>query len=230
MQPFCFTGTTDEEKSLVCPEALVPDHTSERDDGWKGFRIIGQLDFSLIGILARISEILASNGIGIFAVSTFNTDYIFTKEENSDKALAVLHAAGGLSSSWLNCDETPCGLAAGVFMVLHKRILKEGKMIKIYGMPTCPYCDYVHEQIVGRENEFEYINIGENIRNMSIFTRMRDTNPVFDHCKDIGDVGVPAFVFEDGRVSLDPADAGLIEYGSPNACSVEDHKNGRKGC
>ena len=115
-------------------------------------------------------------------------------------------------------------------MVLHKRRLKEGKMIKIYGMPTCPYCDYVHEQIVGREDEFEYINIGENIRNMSIFTRMRDTNPVFDHCKDIGDVGVPAFVFEDGRVSLDPADAGQIEYGSPNACSVEDHKNGRKGC
>ncbi len=103
-------------------------------------------------------------------------------------------------------------------------------MIKIYGMPTCPYCDYVHEQIAGRENEFEYINIGENIRNMSAFTRLRDTSPVFDHCKAIGDVGIPAFVFEDGRVSVDPADAGLIEYGSPNACSVDDHKNGRKGC
>ena len=80
-------------------------------------------------------------------------------------------------------------------------------MIKIYGMPTCPYCDYVHEQIKGRENEFEYINIGENIRNMSAFTRLRDTSPVFDHCKEIGDVGIPAFVFEDGRVSIDPADA-----------------------
>ena len=68
-------------------------------------------------------------------------------------------------------------------------------MIKIYGMPTCPYCDYVHEQIKGREDEFEYINIGENIRNMSVFTRLRDTNPVFDHCKEIGDVGIPAFVF-----------------------------------
>jgi glutaredoxin-related protein len=110
-------------------------------------------------------------------------------------------------------------------MVLHKRILKEGKMIKIYGMPTCPYCDYVHEQIVGRENEFEYINIGENIRNMSIFTRMRDTNPVFDHCKDIGDVGVPAFVFEDGRVSLDPADAGLIATNPPYGERIEEKKN-----
>ena len=107
-------------------------------------------------------------------------------------------------------------------------------MIKIYGMPSCPYCAYVHQQIIGRENEFEYIDIGENIRNMSAFTRLRDTlrdtNPVFDRMKAIGDVGIPAFVFEDGRVSIDPADAGLIEYGSPEACSIEDHKSGRKGC
>jgi glutaredoxin-related protein len=107
---------------------------------------------------------------------------------------------------------------------------KEAYMIKIYGMPTCPYCDFVHEQIKGREDEFQYINIGENIRNMSAFTRLRDTNPVFDHCKEIGDVGIPAFVFEDGRVSIDPADAGLVEYGSPDACSIDDHKSGRKGC
>ena len=54
-RPFCFIGTTDEENSLVCPEETVPEHTIERDDGWRGFRITGQLDFSLIGILARIS-------------------------------------------------------------------------------------------------------------------------------------------------------------------------------
>ena len=103
-------------------------------------------------------------------------------------------------------------------------------MIKIYGMPTCPYCDFIHEQIVGRENEFEYINIGENIRNMGAFTRLRDTNPAFDQSKEIGDVGIPAFVLEDGSITLDPAVVGLIEYGTPNACSIEDHKSGRKGC
>ena len=91
---FCFTGKTDEENSLVCPEALVPENTIERDDGWKGFRIIGQLDFSLIGILARISRILAETGIGIFAISTYNTDYILTKEENFKKAMKVLKNAG----------------------------------------------------------------------------------------------------------------------------------------
>ena len=103
-------------------------------------------------------------------------------------------------------------------------------MIKIYGMPSCPYCEYVHKQIKGREKEFQFIDIGKNIRNMSAFTKLRDTAPVFDRMKAIGDVGIPAFVFEDGRVSIDPADAGLIEYGSPEACSSEDHKSGRKGC
>ena len=100
-------------------------------------------------------------------------------------------------------------------------------MIKVYGMPTCPYCDYIHEQIKGREDEFQYINIGENIRNMSAFTRLRDTNPVFDRMKAIGDVGIPAFVLEDGSVTIDPADVGLIEFGSAAACSIEDHKSGR---
>ena len=92
--PFVFTGSTDEEKSLVCPTAIVPQNIVERDDGWNAFRIIGILDFSLIGILARISGVLAENGIGIFAVSTFNTDYIFVKKTNFDKAIKALEDAG----------------------------------------------------------------------------------------------------------------------------------------
>ena len=93
-KPFCFTGATDEELSLVCPSDIVPSNTTERDDGWRAFRIVGTLDFSLIGILARISEILASNEIGIFAISTYNTDYILTKEGNYDRALDVLKRSG----------------------------------------------------------------------------------------------------------------------------------------
>lgn len=87
-------------------------------------------------------------------------------------------------------------------------------MIKIYGLPTCPYCDYIYEQIKGREDEFEYINIGEHIKNMSAFTRLRDSSPVFDHSKEIGDVGIPAFELEDGTITLKPEDVGLVEYGS----------------
>lgn len=93
-QPFVFSGRTDQEKSLVCPTDLVPDKTLAREDDWRAFRIYGELDFSLIGILAKISKVLAENAIGIFAISTYNTDYILTKEENFDKALKVLAKAG----------------------------------------------------------------------------------------------------------------------------------------
>ena len=91
---FYFIGKTDEEISLVCRTEDTPQNTIEREDGWKGFRIEGVLDFSLIGILAEISGILAANQIGIFAVSTYNTDYILVKQENFEKALAVLRQAG----------------------------------------------------------------------------------------------------------------------------------------
>ena len=92
--PFYFVGKTDEEISLVCRTEDVPDDTTEREDGWKAFKIQGVLDFSLIGILAKISTVLAEKQIGIFAVSTFNTDYILVKNENFDRALAALRAAG----------------------------------------------------------------------------------------------------------------------------------------
>ena len=91
---FCFIGKTDEENSLLCLTEAVPDNTTERDDGWKAFRIQGVLDFSLIGILSKISALLAENKIGIFAVSTYNTDYILTKRENFEKAIQVLENAG----------------------------------------------------------------------------------------------------------------------------------------
>lgn len=93
-QEFCFIGKTDEEISLVCIEEKVPANVIEREDGWKAFRIQGILDFSLVGILSKISTLLADNQIGIFAISTYNTDYILTKEENCSKVLEVLKRAG----------------------------------------------------------------------------------------------------------------------------------------
>ena len=92
--PFTFLSRTDEELSLVCPTDRCPAEAIRREDGWKGFGICGELDFSLIGILAGISKILAENAIGIFAISTYNTDYILTKEKNFEKAIKVLADAG----------------------------------------------------------------------------------------------------------------------------------------
>ena len=91
---FYFIGKTDEELSLVCKTEDAPPHTTERDDGWRGFRIQGVLDFSLIGILSKLSGILAEREIGIFAVSTYNTDYILVKRENYERALDALRQEG----------------------------------------------------------------------------------------------------------------------------------------
>jgi hypothetical protein len=91
---FVFLGGTDEERSLVCRTACVPDNTTARDDGWRMMRVQGVLDFSLVGILAKLSSVLAERRIGIFAVSTYNTDYILVKAENYERALAALAGAG----------------------------------------------------------------------------------------------------------------------------------------
>ena len=92
--PFVFIGCTDVEKSLVCPTKLVPPNTIAREDGWRAFRICGELNFSLIGILAGITKILADRKIGVFAISTYNTDYVLTKEEAFGKAIMALKDAG----------------------------------------------------------------------------------------------------------------------------------------
>ena len=89
-----FIGKTDEELSLVCPTVVVPATTLACEDGWRAFRIEGVLDFSLIGILARISSILADEGIGIFVVSTYNTDYVLVKAASLDAALTALERGG----------------------------------------------------------------------------------------------------------------------------------------
>lgn len=91
---FCFTGRTDTENSVVCPVECAPRHTIRRDDGWRGFRVQGVLDFSLIGILARLAAVLAEAGISIFALSTYNTDYILVRQERFEDAAKALSQAG----------------------------------------------------------------------------------------------------------------------------------------
>lgn len=93
-EQFVFTAKTDNENSLVCPIEKIPANAVNIEKPWRAFRIAGTLDFSLIGILSAVSAVLAENKIGIFAVSTYDTDYIFTKEENFDSALNALKNAG----------------------------------------------------------------------------------------------------------------------------------------
>ena len=89
-----FVGKSEGELSLVCETARVPDVTLAREDGWRALRVEGTLDFSLTGILARIASVLAEEGIPVFAESTFDTDYLLTREADFDRALRALAAAG----------------------------------------------------------------------------------------------------------------------------------------
>ena len=85
---FSITKTCD-ELSIVCSEADIPDNIKCEQD-WRILKIEGPLDFSLIGILASISTILAQNGISIFAISTYDTDYILVKNKNIGDAIQAL--------------------------------------------------------------------------------------------------------------------------------------------
>ena len=91
---FVFLGKTDEEYSLVCDSHRVPNHVIACEPGWKCFKIQGVLDFSLVGILAKISSLLAEQSIPIYAISTFNTDYVLVKKEHFDNALMTLAKNG----------------------------------------------------------------------------------------------------------------------------------------
>lgn len=92
--PFTFLSRTDEEISLVCESEKAPKDALKREDGWRGLRIAGPLDFSLIGILAKIAGLLAAQKISIFAISTYNTDYVLVKEEKLSAALDTLKKSG----------------------------------------------------------------------------------------------------------------------------------------
>lgn len=85
-------------------------------------------------------------------------------------------------------------------------------MIKIYGMITCPDCSYLMDQIAGLKDKYEYVEIGEHVLKMKEFLRLRDSDEnveIFKDVKEAGGVGIPCFVLENGRIYLDPSDAGL---------------------
>lgn len=90
---FCAIARTDEELSLVLPDSVMIE--SDRSEaGWACFKVQGPLEFGLVGVLAGISSALAEAGIAIFALSTFDTDYILVKREQARSAGEALTSAG----------------------------------------------------------------------------------------------------------------------------------------
>ena len=91
---YVFLARTPDEISLVCETSQTPDEVLEREDGWKAFVVAGTLDFGLVGIIARISSILAEAKISLFVVSTYNTDYVLLKVEDFARGLKLLAEEG----------------------------------------------------------------------------------------------------------------------------------------
>ncbi len=84
---------TPEELSIVCLDSAVPSEV-KKESGWRILKVDGPLDFSLSGILASIAGPLANAGISIFAISTYDTDYVMVKSDKAEEALKVLTKAG----------------------------------------------------------------------------------------------------------------------------------------
>jgi hypothetical protein len=89
---FSITRTAD-ELSVVCRQELVPEG-AEGEGGWRCLRVAGAMPFTLVGVLAALTTPLARAGVGVFAVSTFDTDYLLVKEADFPEAVAALRGAG----------------------------------------------------------------------------------------------------------------------------------------
>ena len=84
---------SNEELSIVCSQGDVPSGV-HAERGWRALKVKGPLDFGLTGILASLASPLAQAGISIFAVSTFDTDYVLVKQETLGEATQVLSSSG----------------------------------------------------------------------------------------------------------------------------------------
>ena len=89
-----FITESEDEFSLVCDNTIIPSNIVAKQEGYKAIKIKGELDFSLIGIIAEISTILSRKDISVFVVSSYNTDYILVRENKIEEAITELVLKG----------------------------------------------------------------------------------------------------------------------------------------
>lgn len=90
--PFVSVTRTADELSVVCPAAGVPTG-ARHEPGWRCLRLAGPIPFTEVGVLAALLAPLATAGVGVFAVSTFDTDYILVKAADLGRATDALRGA-----------------------------------------------------------------------------------------------------------------------------------------
>jgi hypothetical protein len=89
----CFILRTDEELCVVCPDFMAPNNV-QQELGWRCLKIEGEMKMQEVGVLASVTQPLAEANIPLFAISTFNTDYVFVMEEHLVNAVQALQKAG----------------------------------------------------------------------------------------------------------------------------------------
>lgn len=93
-QEFISISKTEDEISLVCETKYVPADVLTVENDWKMLKIKGVLEFGMVGVIAKISDILAAAKISIFVISTYNTDYILVKADMLEQTVQLLTGAG----------------------------------------------------------------------------------------------------------------------------------------
>lgn len=91
--PFFSITRTADEVSIVCPVEAVPPHV-QAERGWRCFKVRGPLDFAQVGVLLSLAEPLARGRVSIFALSTYDTDYLLVRTKDLDRAVEALRASG----------------------------------------------------------------------------------------------------------------------------------------
>lgn len=90
-----------EELSVVCPQSVVP-HVVRCERGWRCLRVAGTMEFSMVGVVASLVTPFAEAGISVFVISTLDTDYLLVKDNDLERAMNALRAAG--HSLAINCE------------------------------------------------------------------------------------------------------------------------------
>jgi len=96
LQGFFSITRTEDEVSIVCPQAYVPLDLQDRafEGEWRCLKVSGPLDFAMTGVLSAIASPLAAANISLFAISTYETDYVLVKQQNLASAIQALSLAG----------------------------------------------------------------------------------------------------------------------------------------
>ena len=84
---------TPAELSIICSEESVPGDV-RNESGWKCLRVVGPLEFSMVGVIASLTGVLADAGLSVFVVSTFDTDCLLVKQAHLETAVKSLTSAG----------------------------------------------------------------------------------------------------------------------------------------